>query len=77
MIQCLLSDVAVIEVGIPMECGFEIRGGPKVMVLQCLGNPGIQAFDHTMGLRMAWRNQAMFEALLGTGLIKEIVAGGT
>jgi hypothetical protein len=43
------------------------------MGLQYLGNTAIEAFDHAIGLRMAWRNQAMLDALLGTGAIKGVL----
>ena len=53
MIQCLLRDVVVVKIYIPMQCGFEILGGGKVMGLQYLGNAAIEAFDHAIGLRVA------------------------
>lgn len=72
MIQGLLRYVVVVKVHVPMQGCFEVLGRCKVMGLQYLGNPAIEAFDHAVGLRMAWRNQAMFDALLGTGVIKDV-----
>ena len=74
MIQGLLRYVVVVQVRIAMKRGFEILGGCKMMGLQHLGNTAIEAFDHAIGLRMAWRNQAMFDALPGTGVIKDVLS---
>ena len=46
------------------------------MGLQYLGNPAIEAFDHAIGLRMAWRNQAMLDALFNTSAIEHMIPGG-
>ena len=72
MVQGFLRDVVVVKVRVSMQCGFEVLCGCEVMGLQYLGNPAIEAFDPAVGLRMAWRNQAMFDALLGTGVIKDV-----
>jgi hypothetical protein len=76
MIQCLLRDVVVVKIYIPMQCGFEILGGGKVMGLQYLGNAAIEAFDHAIGLRVAGWYQAMLDALFGTGPIEDVLSGG-
>jgi hypothetical protein len=36
----------------------------------------IHAFDHSIGLWMAWRDQAMHDAFLGTGLVEGGVSAG-
>ncbi len=46
----------------------------QMMGLQHLGYTAIEAFDHAIGLRVAWRNQAMLNVLLSTGTIKNVLS---
>lgn len=67
----------VVKVCIAMKRGFESLGRFEVMGLQHFGNPAIEAFNHSVGLGVGWRYQAMLDALLGLGAIENVVPGGS
>lgn len=60
---------------IALERGFEVLAAAEEVRAQHLGDAAVEALDHAVGLGPARRDEAMFDAELGTALIKAVRPG--
>lgn len=66
----------VVEVGVPQQGGGEILIVVEVMGLQDLADAPVEAFRPPIGLRVAGRAQAVFDASVGASVVENLFAGG-
>jgi len=76
MADHFLGQVLVVQPDIAFERGFEVVAAAEVVCTQDLRNAAVEALDHAVGLRPAWRGEAVVDSELGTALIKAVRSSG-
>ena len=71
-----LRQLAVVEADIAQDGLFQILAAAVAVALQDVLDPAIEAFDHTIGLRVHPRGQAMLDTEVGAEAVEIVVAGG-
>lgn len=51
----------VIDFQVIAQCQFELGPGREAGLVDDLTDAAVEAFNHAVGLRMTWRDQAMFD----------------
>jgi hypothetical protein len=71
-----LRDLAVVELEIVIEGHGKFGGAVEAGASEQVGDAAVEALHHPVGLRAARRDEAMRDALFGTGLAEPVAAGG-
>ena len=76
MAEILLRNVVIIEIPILLQGRFQVASGDERGAFQDLGDAAVEAFDHAVGLGVMGFDEAMVDAVGGTGLVEDVLAGG-
>ena len=66
MAQCALGDVAIVDAGIALQGLRQVLPGAKAVGRQDLADAAVKALEHTVGLGMARRDEAVLDVLCVT-----------
>ena len=75
MAQIALHHVMVVKPEVLLQCRFHLGRIRKVRGPGELGNASIKTLDHPVGLRVAQRDQAVFDGQPGADLIERLFPG--
>nr|WP_246004479.1 hypothetical protein [Plasticicumulans acidivorans] len=76
MTQRFLWNAVIVEPQITRQRAVQIRAADKARAGEYLADTPVEAFEHTVGLRMPWRDQTVFDLLLATNLVEDMRAAG-
>ena len=74
--QGCLRQLLVIAPHVAVQRGFQILARAEMVALQHLRDPGVEAFDPAVGLRVRRRGEAEFDAQLGAEPVERVPAAG-